>query len=197
MLIHRYYEWKLKRELKSFPDSLCFMITGEDITDAPQKPLEVVKWCKNLGISRVIFHINTKKSESVDSYISSLKKISEIARLTLHTSKGEEVLGEGMDVFVAVGMSGRNEIASAVKKMAEEGIDPDIVEEKTIDSYLEFRNEPDLVIKTGGNHLTDFLIWQSVYSELFFSDVNWINFRKIDLLRALRDYQTRKRRYGK
>jgi undecaprenyl diphosphate synthase len=52
------------------------------------------------------------------------------------------------------------------------------------------------VIKTGGYHLTDFLIWQSVYSELFFSDVNWKLFRKIDFLRALRDYQARVRRFG-
>jgi undecaprenyl diphosphate synthase len=52
------------------------------------------------------------------------------------------------------------------------------------------------VVKTGGSHLTDFLIWQSVYSELFFSDVNWRLFRKVDFLRALRDYQARKRRFG-
>ncbi|RPJ53201.1 MAG: di-trans,poly-cis-decaprenylcistransferase, partial [Methanobacteriota archaeon] len=44
---------------------------------------------------------------------------------------------------------------------------------------------------------TDFLIWQSVYSELFFSDVNWKWFRKVDFLRALRDYQSRKRRFGR
>jgi undecaprenyl diphosphate synthase len=53
------------------------------------------------------------------------------------------------------------------------------------------------VIKTGGDHLTDFLIWQSVYSELFFSDVNWPLFRRLDLLRALRDYQSRARRFGR
>ena len=65
-----------------------------------------------------------------------------------------------------------------------------------IERHLTFRYEPDLVIKSGGNHLTDFLIWQSVYSELFFSDVNWKFFRKIDFLRALRDFQFRKRRFG-
>jgi len=55
---------------------------------------------------------------------------------------------------------------------------------------------PDLVIKTGGQHLTDFLIWQSVYSEIFFSDVNWKFFRKVDFLRILRDFQARERRFG-
>ncbi len=65
-----------------------------------------------------------------------------------------------------------------------------------IESRLTFRCMPDLVIKTGGQHLTDFLIWLSVYSELFFSDVNWKYFRRIDFLRALRDFQFRERRFG-
>jgi undecaprenyl diphosphate synthase len=44
--------------------------------------------------------------------------------------------------------------------------------------------------------LTDFLIWQAVYSELYFTEVNWANFRRMDLLRAIRDYQKRQRRHG-
>jgi undecaprenyl diphosphate synthase len=74
---------------------------------------------------------------------------------------------------------------------------PEEVDEQTFERYLTFPYTPDLVIKTGGYHLTDFLIWQSVYSELFFSDVNWKWFRKIDFIRILRDYQARKRRFGK
>ncbi len=81
--------------------------------------------------------------------------------------------------------------------MAEEGIDPDSVNEELIGHYLTFRYTPDLVIKTGESYLTDFLIWQSVYSELFFTDINWENMRKIDFLRVLRDYQSRMRRYGR
>ena len=68
--------------------------------------------------------------------------------------------------------------------------------EAVIERHLTFRCAPDLVIKTGGNYLTDFLIWQSVYSEFFFLDVNWTLFRKIDFLRALRDFGARKRRFG-
>lgn len=60
-----------------------------------------------------------------------------------------------------------------------------------------FKHEPDLLIKTGGTNLSDFMIWQSIYSEIIFIDVNWNNFRKIDLLRVLRDFQKRQRRYGK
>jgi undecaprenyl diphosphate synthase len=102
-----------------------------------------------------------------------------------------------MDVTVAIGKSGREEIAACIRRMAEEGVEPDSVNEELLESYLTFRYEPDLVIKTGGDHLTDFLIWQSVYSELFFLDVNWALLRKVDFLRALRDFQSRVRRFGR
>ena len=69
--------------------------------------------------------------------------------------------------------------------------------EEIIEANLLYKVTPDFIIKTGGNHLTDFLIWQSVYSELFFCDVNWNRFRYVDFLRALRDFQSRQRRFGK
>jgi undecaprenyl diphosphate synthase len=81
--------------------------------------------------------------------------------------------------------------------MAHDRVNPEKVDEQLLDSYLTFRYTPDMVIKSGGDHLTDFLIWQSVYSELFFSDVNWKYFRFVDFLRILRDYQSRIRRFGK
>jgi undecaprenyl diphosphate synthase len=52
------------------------------------------------------------------------------------------------------------------------------------------------VIRAGGNQLSDFMIWQSAYSELYFTEVNWRALRKIDFLRAIRDCQQRERRFG-
>ena len=89
----------------------------------------------------------------------------------------------------------RSRTASA--RLAENGVPPSEIDEKTLESCLTFRYDPDIVVKTGDDHLTDFLIWQSVYSELFFSDVNWKYFRRVDFLRVLRDYQSRIRRFGK
>jgi undecaprenyl diphosphate synthase len=60
-----------------------------------------------------------------------------------------------------------------------------------------FPDEPDLVIKTGAERLSDFAIWQSVYSELYFTDVNWRDFRRRDYLRAVLDFQNRQRRFGR
>jgi undecaprenyl diphosphate synthase len=76
-------------------------------------------------------------------------------------------------------------------------LDPDDISEDDVEERLVFPTAPDLVIKTGAERLSDFMIWQSVYSELHFTDVNWRNFRKRDYLRALRDYQDRQRRFGR
>ena len=80
-------------------------------------------------------------------------------RLGKHYRQEAEVEGSGIQVTVAIGKSGREEITACIKKMAENGVDPESVDEALLDSYLTFQYEPDLVIKTGGDHLTDFLIW--------------------------------------
>nr|MBP7299549.1 undecaprenyl diphosphate synthase family protein [Methanoculleus sp.] len=152
---------------------------------------------RDLGIGSVMFHISTADPARLDRCLPLIRAVSSIGRLTLHYRDEKEVSGEGMDVTVAIGKSGREEIACCVRRMAEDGVDPESVDEDLLESYLTFNYEPDLVIKTGGDHLTDFLIWQSVYSELFFLDVNWALLRKVDFLRALRDFQSRARRFGR
>jgi len=195
-MIYWLYEKLLLRRLTLLPEHLCFMITEQDMIDAPEKIAEVSGWCREVGIQGVTFHISTPNAARIDPFLPFICRIADFARLKLHGSDRDEVMGAGMPVLVAIGQSGREEITGCIRGMAEDGTDPDAVDESLIDSYLTFRYTPDLVVKTGGSHLTDFLIWQSVYSELFFSDVNWRFFRKVDFLRALRDYQSRKRRFG-
>ena len=87
-------------------------------------------------------------------------------------------------------------------KYKEGKIELDDITQKTIDENLYTAHlsnpEPDVIIRTSGEErLSDFLIWQSAYSELIFLDVYWPDFRKIDLMRAIRTYQKRSRRFGK
>ena len=196
-MIYRLYEKYLLRNLRTFPEQICFMITEQDMLDAPGNLYLAVQWCRDLGIGSVMFHISTDDPVRLERCLSQIRRISSIARLTLHYRDGQEISGEGMDVTVAIGKSGRGGIADCVRRMAEGGVDPASVDEGLLESYLTFKYEPDLVIKTGADHLTDFLIWQSVYSELFFLDVNWALLRKVDFLRALRDFQSRVRRFGR
>ncbi|MCW3976779.1 MAG: polyprenyl diphosphate synthase [Candidatus Bathyarchaeota archaeon] len=106
---------------------------------------------------------------------------------------------------VALAYGGRAEIVDAAKKIArkvENGeLSPDVITERVFENHLYTahlpKQDPDLIIRTSGEErLSGFLLWQSAYSELCFLDVYWPGFRRIDLLRAVRTYQTRKRRFG-
>jgi tritrans,polycis-undecaprenyl-diphosphate synthase [geranylgeranyl-diphosphate specific] len=107
---------------------------------------------------------------------------------------------------VALAYGGRAEIVDAAKKIAEmvklgelpvENIDEDLFEKYLYTAYMP-KPDPDLIIRTSGEErLSGFLLWQSAYSELCFLDMFWPDFRRIDLLRAVRTYQQRKRRFGK
>ncbi|HJH25855.1 MAG TPA: hypothetical protein C5S37_03570 [Methanophagales archaeon] len=104
------------------------------------------------------------------------------------------------EINISIGLGGRSELTKAIKEIVKKvkagEIEPEEIDEKLIESELIFKSDPDLVIRSGTTRLTDFLIWQSVYSEFYFTDINWRKFRKIDLLRAVRDFQLRKRRFG-
>jgi undecaprenyl diphosphate synthase len=216
-MIYRAYEWALLRRINLLPGHICFMIPEDDLLAAPEKISEVSRWCTEIngyrenrisltregggvpkqGIHTITFHISAEDPRRVDPVLPDIRAIAGFARLTLHIGDIPEVQGSGMDVVVVVGKSGRDEIVSCIRRMAADHLEPGKVDEQTFERYLTFPGTPDMIIKTGGYHLTDFLIWQSVYSELFFSDVNWRSFRKTDFLRSLRDYQARKRRFGR
>ncbi len=199
-MIRYIYERFLIRGCVDIPSNICIMLSEDEARHAPEKIIEVINWSRECGIKSLIFHIDTDMPDSLISEIMKFRDLFGPVRVTLYSPLGESVLHDGSelpDIIIAVGMSGREEIVRSVREIAEKGISPDDIDEKMLESHLTFHYEPDFVIKTGDNHLMDFMIWQSVYSELFFTDVNWQTFRKIDFFRALRDYQIRKRRFGR
>ncbi len=110
-------------------------------------------------------------------------------------------------VNVAVGYGGRQEIVDAVrallsKELANGATAEQLIEAVTVDGisenlYTSGQPDPDLVIRTSGEQrLSGFLLWQSAYSEMWFTEAHWPAFRRVDFLRALRDYTLRHRRYG-
>ncbi|MBP3088906.1 isoprenyl transferase [Corynebacterium sp. sy017] len=115
---------------------------------------------------------------------------------------------QGITVNVAVGYGGRQEIVDAVRTLINTEIAAQTQPEQlanaiSVDSisahlYTSGQPDPDLVIRTSGEQrLSGFLLWQSAYSEIWFTDTYWPAFRRIDFLRALRDYSKRSRRFGK
>ncbi len=105
---------------------------------------------------------------------------------------------------LAIAYSGRQDITAAVRRVAQDVLDGKIkvedIDEKAFCGYISTGDmpDPDLVMRTSGEiRVSNFLLWQMAYSELYFTDVYWPGFRYIDLLRAIRTYQQRNRRYGK
>lgn len=107
---------------------------------------------------------------------------------------------------IALAYGGQLELVDAVKKIGEKikegSLNVNDIDKKEIESNLYTshlpQSSPDMILRTSGEkRLSGFLMWQSVYSELVFMDIFWPEFRKIDLMRAIRTYQERKRRIGK
>ncbi|MEV6587555.1 isoprenyl transferase [Streptomyces acidicola] len=114
---------------------------------------------------------------------------------------------DGIMVNCAIGYGGRQEIADAVRSMLLDAQDKgtsmdELAESVDIDMigrhlYTGDQPDPDLVIRTSGEQrLSGFMLWQTAHSEYYFCDVFWPAFRKVDFLRAVRDYAARHRRYG-
>ncbi len=196
-------------------------VSESDITATRglKKLRRFIKWCNALKIDIISIYIGIiregmgkKLRDAVHEHLknaiiemlSSDEDVS-IATYTDSFASASVIFISGREgvkkINVSIGMGGRSELTKAIREIAkhvEKGeIEPEEIDEKMIESKLIFRSEPDLVIRSGATRLTDFLIWQSVYSEFYFTDVNWQNFRKIDLLRAVRDFQWRERRFGR
>ncbi len=104
---------------------------------------------------------------------------------------------------IAVAYGSREEILQAIRNIADDvkngKLDSKNIDEKVFSSYLYTADlpDPDLVLRTSGEErISNFLLWQLAYSELYFADIYWPGFRKVDFLRAIRSYQKRKRRFG-
>lgn len=101
---------------------------------------------------------------------------------------------------VAWNYGGRDEIVHAIQKMLADGISPEEVDEELVSSYLYTTNcpDPDLMIRTSGEfRMSNFLIWQGAYTELYTTPTYWPDFDREELLKALREYALRERRFGR
>lgn len=107
---------------------------------------------------------------------------------------------ERMKLNIALNYGGRPEIVRAVKNIIKKGIKPKQINEELINKnlYTSGQSDPQLLIRTGGElRLSNFLLWQLSYSELYFTDILWPDFIEKDLDKAIYEFQRRKRRFGK
>ncbi|MFC4357306.1 undecaprenyl diphosphate synthase family protein [Halobium salinum] len=183
------------------PAHVAVVITERDLLEngAYDTLAEFLDWAFEYGADRVTISVSVLDEAVVPTLERELREV-DAPRSVAVRSPGDTERADA-PIQVSIGLGGKREFAEAVRGVAQEvaagEVDPEEIDETDVESRLVFPEEPDLVIKTGAERLSDFMIWQSVYSELYFTDVNWRDFRKRDYLRAVLDYQNRLRRFGR
>jgi undecaprenyl diphosphate synthase len=136
--------------------------------------------------------------------IGDLAAVGEPVHATLQETMEKTARNQAMVLNLAISYGGRDEIATAAGRMVGDAlagrIKPDEVTKELFARYLYTAGmpDPDLLIRTGGEYrVSNFLLWQMAYTEFFFTDVLWPDFREIHLLEAIADFQQRERRFGK
>lgn len=136
--------------------------------------------------------------------IGNIQALPKDVRDVLSTTIAQTKNNTGLILNLALSYGGRNELIQAMQAMAQKCLNGTLsveaIDEQTVDAHLFTAGlpDPDLVIRTGGERrLSNFLLWQSSYSEIYFSDVPWPEFNKTELQKAITDFTKRQRRYGK
>ena len=136
--------------------------------------------------------------------IGDLKRLPEEVRQKLHETEEHTAANTAMTMVIALSYSSRWEITEATRQIANEvkagTLNPADINEDTIAQHMAtaFMPDPDLLIRTGGEErISNYLLWQIAYSELYFCDTFWPDFSEEELRRAIANYQQRQRRFGK
>ncbi len=130
--------------------------------------------------------------------IGDVKRLPDAVQQKLRETEEHTAKNDAMTMVVALSYSSRWEITEAVRQLVEEGAQN--ITEETISQHLttNFMPDPDLLIRTGGElRISNYLLWQIAYSELYFCDTYWPDFDEAELHKAIESYQKRQRRYGK
>ncbi len=130
--------------------------------------------------------------------IGDMQRLPENVQEKIHELEEHTAHNDRMTAVIALSYSSRWEITEAVKRIIAE--QPQIITEDTVTNHLttSFMPDPDLLIRTGGElRISNYLLWQIAYSELYFCDTYWPDFDEAELHKAIADFQRRQRRFGK
>ena len=173
-------------------------------TENWNRPQAEVNALMDLLVSTIMNEIESLNKNRVRlTAIGNIDSLPERCRAELQKGIDETAKNDGVNLNLALSYSSRWELTNAIKKIAQDvsvkKIKPDEINEDFISSYLSTSNlpDPELMIRTSGeNRISNFLLWQIAYSELYFTDILWPDFQKEDFYQAILDYQNRERRFG-
>jgi len=179
-----------------------YLLSTDNLTGRPQVELD--------GLFDIIGDLAEDLSHFRNwriQHVGSTEGLPERLRVQLAAAQKRTEMNKGLHVNLAIGYGGRREIADAMRSIVQtheseggtldalaELLTPELIGEHL---YTGGQPDPDLVIRTSGEQrISDFMLWQSAHSELYFVEALGPDLREVDLLRALRDFSRRQRRYG-
>lgn len=174
-------------------------------TENWNRPKEEIAALMDLLVQSIYNEIDELNSKGVKlETIGDVEILPKTCQNALIDAKDKTKYNKKITLILALSYSSRREISHAIKKMTQEVVDgklsSDSINEDLISSYLSTANYPDpeLLIRTSGeNRVSNFLMWQLAYTELYFTKILWPDFKKKNFYRAIYDYQKRERRFGK
>jgi len=169
------------------------------------RPESEVKAIMDLLVKTVRSERKTLLDNNVQlKVIGEMARLPELCRLELQACIDATAHCTGLTLSLAISYSGRWELTEATRRIAEKvrlgSMDPDEVDEHVIEEHLETAGmpDPDLLIRTGGDlRVSNFLLWQVAYSEIFVTESSWPEFRRRHLYKILKQFQDRERRFGR
>lgn len=183
-----------------------WVLSTQNLARAPGEVSSILAAVED-KVGRLILDPEIHRQEIRVRVVGRLELLPASTRSVLETAQTVTSQYRAMTLTIAVAYGGHEEIADAVRALLNEQLDAGITLAEGITKvtpaaiarhlYSVDLPDPDLIIRTSGEiRLSGFLLWQSAYSEFYFTDVYWPAFRKIDFLRAVRSYQQRQRRFG-
>jgi len=174
-------------------------------TENWSRPIDEVNGLMSLLVSTIKNELPTLQKNNIRlKAIGNIKSLPADAQENLDYAKKATQFNDGLTLILALNYSGKWEITQAIKDIvADVGnkhISPEDINEQLLDAYLDTKGipDPELLIRTSGEmRISNFLLWQIAYTELFITEVLWPDFRKETLFEALVEYQKRERRFGK
>ena len=165
------------------------------------RPKEEVNALMDLLVKTIVAEVDELDQEGVRlQAIGDLNNLPESCQMALNRGLEQTAKNKRITLILALSYSARWEITSAMKRIIQAGIAADDVTTDTVKSYLETKDYPDpeLMIRTSGEQrISNFLLWQLAYAELYFTETHWPDFREEEFFKAICDYQGRERRFGK
>ena len=198
--IEEMLDWCLGLEI---PYVTVYAFSTENFNRGPEE-IDFLMDLSELALYRMADHPRIHDKKVRIRILGDIDMVPEKVRKAVEYAESKTSAYSDFNFNVAMAYGSRQEILSAVKEIARkvrsDEIDIEDISEETISDHLYTSElpDPDLILRTSGEvRISNFLLWQLAYSELYFADVYWPGFRHIDFLRAIRSYQQRVRRYGK